>query len=422
MQASYYRILASILCLCLSATTLSAAESPLYQASGLEATIPNGQSSFRSYVLANETRIRQVLQNDYFALRDAPFGPGYDIDTVLAMRAPYEIRPPRSCVGAGQDTGFLLIHGLTDSPYLLHDIAASLLAEYPCALLRGLLLPGHSTVPGDTLVMRHEDWMETTEYGVNSFRDEVDALYMVGFSTGTTLSLRYADTHRDDALLKGLIMLSPAVAANSSVAFLAPYLRWVKDWLSQHAEEDAARYESFSVNAGAQFYELSKELSDPDFRPLAVPVFMAGSADDSTVNMEAARAFFCTKAPSGQRSMLWYQAQATAVAPQGVCEGLRVLAAESTAHRVVNLAHTSLTMSPDNRHYGLHGRYRICLHYGVDTEDYRQCRDDDAQTVYGETGLASDGRYEGKLVRRGSFNPHYAQMFAAIVDFITSVE
>ena len=46
------------------------------------------------------------------------------------------------------------------------------------------------------------------------------------------------------------------------------------------------------------------------------------------------------------------------------------------------------------------------------------CRSDPAQTVYGERNLGSDGRLEGKLVRRGSFNPHYDEMLGAVVCFI----
>ena len=422
MFRSRLRKFAVVALLATHAHLLLAADSVLHTPSGLEAIVPSPDLPFQDYVDQNSARIRQVLARDYYALRDEPFGSDYEIDKAVAMRAPFQWQPSEAaCADAQPRTGFLLIHGLTDSPYLLSDVAASLRERYPCALQRGLLLPGHSTVPGDTLDMRFEDWMAVTEYGVNSFRTEVDALFMVGFSTGTSLSVRYVDAHRDDELIKGLIMLSPAIAARSRLAFLSPYVRWFSDWLSENAERDAGRYESFSMNAGAEFYELTSELSSASFSPISVPVFMAGSSADATVNMEAAREFFCTKTPRGARSMLWYQATGIDAPPQEECDGLLVLPGQSAAYRVVNLSHTSISMAPDNPHYGLDGDYSICLQYGDGSPDYTQCVNDDGQTVYGESGLGSDGRYEGKLIRRGSFNPHYAQMIEHIERFIESV-
>lgn len=399
----------------------SADTSPLLQASGQQAWIPATDESFSSYVSHNEHQIRGALAALQYAGNPAPFGPDYPLAAAVAMRSPYEIPPSSACeqsASSSERKGFLLIHGLTDSPYLLRGVAASLAEQYPCAMIRGVLLPGHGTVPGDTLSMRHEDWIRVTEFGVNSFRNEVDSLYMVGFSTGTSLSLLYADSHRDDSLLKGLILLSPAVAARSGSAFLAPYLRWFSKWLGKASERDAARYESFSVNAGAEFYLLTRPLNNNGFAALDIPVFMAGSGDDATVNMEAAREFFCTKTPPDRRHMIWYSAQATHSDPQQLCSGLEVVAAEAPDMRVYSLSHTGISVPPDDPHYGLDGRYSICLHYGEDSEDFRTCRNDNSQTIYAERNLGSDGRFQGKLIRRGSFNPHYAKMLEEIVCFI----
>ena len=410
-------------CLMPFAPAAVAAESALHEPSGQEAWVPTPDGTFAEYVSRNEERLRTVLQQSYYAINPRPFGPDYPLERVLQMRAPYELLPDsqRCAQGSalpGSGMGFLLIHGLTDSPYLLRGMAASLTGRYPCAIVRGVLLPGHGTRPGDSLEMRHEDWLRVTEFGVDSFRGQVHSLYMVGFSTGTSLSARYVDAHRDDALVKGLIMLSPALAARSSSAYLAPYLRWFSDWLGVETEHDAARYESFSVNAGAEFYLLTRDLSDPEFAPLPVPVFMAGSGDDTTVNIEAAREFFCSKTPVGPSRMLWYSAQATSSEPAALCPGLQVLPAEAPDQRVFSLSHTSISVPPQDPHYGFEGAYSICLHYGDGSVDFNSCVNDDSQTVYGERNLGSAGRYEGKLVRRGSFNPHYAQMFEAIACFI----
>lgn len=395
----------------------SGSDSPLYRPSGAPAWIPPPQTPFADYVRENEARIRQALASHHYADSQEPFGPGYPLERAVAMRAPYELRNAEAqCPLGAERPGFLLLHGLTDSPYLLRAVAESLLQAFPCALLRGVLLPGHGTVPGDTLDMRHEDWLRVTEYGVESFRGEVDGLYLVGFSTGTSLSVRYADAHRDDTLLRGLLMLSPALAARSESAWLSPYARWFTPWLGRDAERDAARYESFSMNAGAEFYLLTRGLSDPDFAPLSLPVFMVGSGDDTTVNMEAAQEFFCSKTPTASRRMLWYSAEVTGSAPAATCEGLQVVAAEAPEQRVLSLSHTAISVPPTDPHYGLDGAFALCGHFRG--ADYDTCRHDATATVYGERNLGEGGRFEGRLVRRGSFNPHYDAMLADMVCFI----
>lgn len=413
-------VLVLSLSLGMAGTASLAADATTEQASSYDAWLPSTRMGFPDYVRRSHDRLREVLSQAYLRNGATPFGPGIDVDAVVDARGPYEWRPDAACRGDGRGMGFLLIHGLTDSPYLLRDVAASLQAAYPCALFRGVLLPGHGTVPADTLNMRHEDWLTLTEYGVNSFRGEVEALYMVGFSTGTSLSVRYADAHRDDALIHGLIMLSPAIKAKSSVAFLSPYVRWFSPWLSQGPEDDFARYISFSMNAGAQFYLLTRDLDRKDFVPLDVPVFMAGSGDDATVNMESAREFFCAKTPPGRRQMFWYRSATTGSDPLANCDGLQILTAEAPEYRVVNFSHTSLSMSPDNPHYGVAGDYPVCDSYRSDPALFSQCLHDDAMTVYGERGLGENGRLEGKLVRRGTFNPGYAAMMTAIIRFIGS--
>ena len=95
----------------------SPGDSPLHQASGREAWIPAPQTPFADYVLENESRIRDVLSTYHYADQENPFGSGYPLERVVAMRAPYEMRNPatvcpESAVG-GNRQGFLLIHGLT---------------------------------------------------------------------------------------------------------------------------------------------------------------------------------------------------------------------------------------------------------------------------------------------------------------------
>jgi len=389
------------------------------KASEFSAYIPELEDGFAEYIAENTDRISNALQLVY-ADGASPFTGNYALETVVQMRAPYQIDADTARCN-DEDTGgigFLMLHGLTDSPYTLKAMAYSLAQRYPCALLRGLLLPGHGTLPGDTLNMKYEQWQATTAFGIESFRSLVDELYLVGYSTGSSLSLDYVTSHPDDELIAGLIMLSPALKASSDSAALAPWLRHIKRWLNIEADSDAAKFESFSLNAAAEFYQLTRGLSAAVRSPMQMPVFMAVSGDDATIDAEAAREFFCAKTNPVNRSMIWYQAEASGSKPAAVCSGMELVMAADSAYRLISYSHTSITLPPDDPHYGFDANYRNCLHYPENSADRSDCLTEDSKSFYGEHSLLIDGRYEGKLLRRATFNPRYEQMLMSIFCFL----
>lgn len=89
--------------------------------------------------------------------------------------------------------------------------------------------------------------------------------------------------------------------------------------------------------------------------------------------------------------------------------------------RVYSLAHTSISVPPDDPHYGLDGRYSICLHYGEDSADFQTCRNDSSQTVYAERNLGGlvhnffrHRNFRKQFcMRRDVFLPEYHVRFAS---------
>ena len=199
-----------------------------FNPSATPAYLPAAEDSFEFYVEENRSRIRAVLAEYYFTDSDTPFGPGYSIDRVLDMRSPYQLSPEAGTCQSGEGNnakGFLLVHGLTDSPYLLRKVGESLAAAYPCALVRGLLSPGHGTIPGDLLNVRVQQWLTTIEFGINSFAGKVDELHVVGYSNGRALALNFLDNNRLENSVTSLILLSPGLETLDKRAYLTPYLR-----------------------------------------------------------------------------------------------------------------------------------------------------------------------------------------------------
>lgn len=393
-----------------------------YNPSGLAPYLPEANDSFESYIEENRRRIRTALERYYYQENPQPFGPGYDIDQVLDMRSPYQLQPDADRCNDRDATsfGFLMVHGLSDSPYLLTEVATSMQQQYPCALIRGLLSPGHGTVPGDLRAISTRDWLATFEYGVESFRSQVDSLYVVGYSNGTPLALVYLNDNRDDDFIAGLIALSPGVKPLNERSYLSPYMKYVYRWVNKDADTDAVKYESFPMNAAAQFYLLTRSLMSDDFQPLTTPVMMVVSGDDTTVNNQVTADFFCSKLGSDTRRMIWYQSGDDGRLPEPSCFGIEIVnSAESLSEpRFISYSHVGITMPMDNPHYGLQG-YAVCVGYSENSDLYARCQEDDAGTVYAEKNYrGEDGLYQGKLVRRSTFNPAYSSMIEAIGCFV----
>lgn len=390
--------------------------------SGSPAYIPADGDSFQRYIEENRRRIQQALEAHYYSKDPAPFGPAYPLARVVEMRAPFELGPdPQRCsVGDNRSgRGFLLLHGLTDSPYLLTEIARSLAVTYPCARFRSLLLPGHGTVPGDLLNVSLATWQDLVAWGVDSFDGLVSELFLVGYSNGASLAVDYVVSNPEDPTVSGLILLSPGMAAASAGIAIAPYLRHVMRWIARGEDRDPAKYDSLATNAAALFHEITAGLPDTVDGLPGRPVFMAMSGEDTTVDTAFAADLFCNWTAAQRRQLIWYRSAATAAAPEAHCQGINVVDVDPADERFLSHSHVSITMPPENEHYGIDGNYPVCTSYRDDEVLFARCQEDNDTTAYGETSLLDEeGFYEGRLVRRASFNPLYHELIASLTCFV----
>jgi len=384
--------------------------------------MPAPTEEFSEYVAHNRALIRAALVDlGYGSDRAANLTP-YTLEELVDMRAPFELSEAgATCISsqAGAGKGFLLIHGLSDSPYLLRSVAQSLSEAFPCALIRSLLTPGHGTVPGALLTVDRADWQQITTYGVNSFRQQVDELYVVGYSNGAALILDYLDNNRTEDLVQGLVFLSPGLRAINPQIVLAPYVKYFLHWVSRGEDTDAVKYESFATNAAAEFHLLTRRLLSESFSAIETPTLMVVSGDDSTIDAATTVDFFCDRIQSSRKTLLWYRSPVTETSPARNCSGIEVLNVESDLDRFVSHSHVSISIPVTDPHYGLDSNYSQCLGYNEDPALFTACLEDDDNTVYAEyTVRDSNGLYENKLVRRATFNPLYPEMITRISCFV----
>jgi alpha-beta hydrolase superfamily lysophospholipase len=360
----------------------------------------------------------------------------------VALVSPKEW-PARAGCTAAMTEGVLLMHGLTDSPFLMRDLG-DFLSGLPsrCFLVRSILLPGHAGSPGDLTVVSYKQWIEAARYGIESFSGHASGVHLAGFSTGGALAVYWAHNPGGHALpvpIRSLMLFSPAIRPTGwfvRLDLVPDFAAWlvektrIGEWADVHADQDFAKYESFPLNAGYQIYLLDEELERHAAKPLRMPVFMAQSREDATVNAkDSIDLFLRSKLPSSRMMLVTAADSDAAVNAAAADSRVLVLRARLPGQKVIGFAHTSFVASPGNLHYGRGGDYAECLSYGRSARDlakYCQCVTPQmhspacsvkgsAAYVWGERDKKS---LEANVLRRLTFNPYFRDMTSRIADFL----
>ncbi|ULU26914.1 alpha/beta hydrolase [Dyella terrae] len=238
---------------------------------------------------------QRVVSNRYFD--GAPMYPGHFAHD---WNRSYVLEPVGTPVGA-----VVLIHGLTDSPYSLRDIAELYQAHGFVAI--GLRVPGHGTVPAALTKVDWPDWLAATRLAMREARRRVGPnapIHMVGYSNGGALAVKYtldACEHSDLTMPTRLVLLSPMIGVTSFARFAglaglpAMLPRFAKAaWLDLLPEYNPYKYNSFPVNAARQTYLLTDAIRSQMLRMARdkqlsrlPPILTFQSVVDDTVSASA---------------------------------------------------------------------------------------------------------------------------------------
>lgn len=162
--------------------------------------------------------------------------------------------------------GVLLLHGMSDSPYAMSNVAAHFKGK---AHVLGLRLPGHGTIPNGLTGLYWQDLAAAVNLATSHMKQELGGkpLFVIGFSTGAALALNHElelinQNHSPD--YAGMIFMSPAIGL-TPIAAVARWQNWIGEllkldklkWNSIQMEYDPFKYMSFAVNAGDTVYQLT---------------------------------------------------------------------------------------------------------------------------------------------------------------------
>ncbi len=343
-------------------------------------------------------------------------------EKAVAGNAPFELHPEGEAhrgKGKPYRRGVLLAHGLTDSPYFMRYLA-EFFRENGFRVM-AILLPGHGTQPGDLLEVTWREWAKAVAYGTGRLAEEVDEVYLAGFSAGGALSV-YQSMHDDR--VRGLFLFSPAFEITSRAAWanLHRLYSWLipsAKWVGISPDKDIYKYESFPKNAAAQMYALAKELNLLLRKPeIGIPIFAAASRDDTTANTPATIEFMAQAHHPCSRLVLY--AADTGNPPPGIpAEKLELVNSAVPAQKILSSAHTAIVLPPDDPHYGAGGEYSNCIHYYPDDmEKYEACNNMHGEVLLGEI---TEANLKSGTVRRLMYNPNFAALKISMRRFIDSL-
>lgn len=295
--------------------------------------------------------------------------------------------------------GILMLHGLLESPFLIRDIAHYFYQQKYS--VRGLLLPGHATAPGDLLNTSAKSWQQCCDFGIQSMVNDqqLKGFYLLGVSTGGALSLLAAYQQKIEKL-KGIILFSPAIRVRhyrhvySQISGVLSLFCSRAKWIYKGEEKDFARYCSLPFYAADQVYRLTKKIAQQSHKDLSYPLFMTVSTEDAVVSCSHNINYFKQQRHPDSR-MIVYSSK-----PRHD-EDLRVRFINSThpKEHILHYPHIALHVSPNNVHYGRQGDYEIMI------KKNRQ------QKFYGE--VTRQG-----VTHRLSYNPDFDNLMSQIKAFV----
>lgn len=315
----------------------------LFEAVKIDYPIYDFHLSFQDYI----QKSTEIIANTRLDLN-------HNADHIIEANAPYELQPKIKA-----KYGALLIHGLLDSPFIMRDIGEKLREDG--LLVRSIMLPGHSTIPGALLETDYTEWLQAVRYGIVTLKRDVEKIFLVGFSTGASLSLYHA---ADDTCIAGIIMIAPAIRINSPFSFLMQWvppfrLGWERArWFHIDEENDYVKYRSLPFNAIRQVYLLAAEVRKISPAQLAYcPLFVALSHEDRIVCSYTSTHYF-QQSKNPLNRMLMYASKPLKF------EDRRITVHNSFYPdlNILNFSHVTLPVSPNNLHYGKNGDYSLASH------------------------------------------------------------
>ena len=211
---------------------------------------------------------------------------------------------------ASSNTGVLLVHGYTGTPFEMRWLGEQL-AGSGCTVL-GIRLFGHATRQEDMIRARWEDWSANLEDGFNLLKQSCEHLFVGGLSMGGALSLHSA---AELPWHGAFSMSAPFFSPDRRLSTLRPILPMVSrfwrfaaksghsDWADQSLERDHIEYPSYPVRSGVELDRLLEQMRE-DLTRMQIPLLVMHSMSDRVVPHQHAQQIIDAASTTDKRMVL----------------------------------------------------------------------------------------------------------------------
>ncbi|WP_273205752.1 alpha/beta hydrolase [Marinobacter subterrani] len=338
---------------------------------------------------------------------------GFEREQQVRWNLPYRLVPAKSC-GSENRTGVLLVHGLSDSPFVFRDLARYLAER--CIKVRTLLLQGHGTRPGDMINARAEVWQQQVRQHFAALAEDVDRAFIGGFSLGGALATEYALAEQGPRP-EGLIAIAPAWKLNglSNYLWLAPVSDAFGDFVEKEPELNPVKYESVTFNAGSQIGEVISGIQSrmSQQATLPIPLFLAATEADSVINLDYLVRQFRNRFTHPQSRMMIFRDMREPWGEKPVDNRIEFLNSYLPEANILEFSHQSLLISPNNELYGLGAPLQRCLE--PNNLSLQACRELQEDELWFSAWHDSE---QPVYTSRLTYNPWFGQLAGAIGNFI----
>lgn len=272
-----------------------------------EYTLESGVSDFAGY-LALEDRLFAELEREVYGAGTAPDASPYNRFAKGSRTDPtsFEQNWNRTFELSAEnaEVGFVLLHGLSDSPYSLSALGDLLHGDGAHVL--GLRVPGHGTAPSGLHHTTYDDMAGAVELAVQHVASVVgdEHVYVVGYSNGGALAVHYAAKSIIDEALPvpaGVILMSPEIGVGAAAAYGEVLTSLAKlpglahlAWDGTGLEYNPYKYNSFAMRAYTTAFDATQavqselaNLTDAGEIAQMPPILAFQSAADATVIAQA---------------------------------------------------------------------------------------------------------------------------------------
>lgn len=401
-RPTFARARAALAGLVLLFTTGCSSSSALYTP-GPDRLDANPFVSFEQY----QSRVRSYLDSNLVAIDGYPRA--QQIDWNLPFRQP----AANHCPG-DRSTGLLLVHGLSDSPFVFRDLAESLAQR--CVEVRTLLLQGHGTRPGDMITADAAVWRTQVSTHFQALARDVDRAFIGGFSLGGALATEYA-LSGEGARPDGLVALAPAWQLNGlrNYLWLAGVARVFADFVEEEPELNPVKYESVTINAAVQIGEVLKRTQTAIDQPGTgeLPLFLVATEADSVINLDYLTGRFHDRFAHPDSRLLVFRDTRQAWPANREDGRTTFFNSYLPDANILEMSHQSLAIAPDNELYGLGAPLQRCLEpNGLSLNACQQLPDTELWFSAWHDGARS------VPTSRLTYNPWYDQMVASLTEFL----